>query len=114
VPLIKLGLEKSVLTLTTTTTIFFGLNASKLVNTDTVRPEGGEKTLQSSRLPPPNLMLSNTQSEHAHYSPAQTSTGKSKEQNIAFNLFTFVESKRFVEAKSLGPNKLLIFSPFSF
>jgi len=33
---------------------FFYLNASTLNNTDTVRPGGGEKTLRSSRLPPPN------------------------------------------------------------
>jgi len=33
--------------------IFFYLNASTLNNTDTVRPGGGEKTLRSSRLPPP-------------------------------------------------------------
>ena len=32
---------------------FFYLNASTLNNTDTVRPGGGEKTLRSSRLPPP-------------------------------------------------------------
>jgi len=35
----------------------FGLNASTLVNADTVRPVGGEKTLRSSRLPPPNHLL---------------------------------------------------------
>jgi len=34
---------------------FFYVNASTLVNTDTVRPGGGEKTLWSSRLPPPRL-----------------------------------------------------------
>jgi len=38
----------------TTTILFFGLNTSALVNTDTVRPGGGEKTLRSSHLPPPN------------------------------------------------------------
>ena len=38
---------------TTTTILFFDLDASTLVNTDTVRPGGGEKTLRSSRLPPP-------------------------------------------------------------
>ena len=43
---------------TTTTTLFFYLNASTLNNTDTVRPGGGEKTLRSSRLPPPKYMLS--------------------------------------------------------
>jgi len=32
---------------------FFYINASTIVNTDTVRPGGGEKTLRSSRLPPP-------------------------------------------------------------
>ena len=37
-----------------------GVNASTLVNTDTVRPGGGEKTLRPSRLPPPNHLLSNT------------------------------------------------------
>ena len=36
-----------------TTTFFFYLNASTLVNTDTVRPGGDEKTLRSSRLSPP-------------------------------------------------------------
>ena len=40
--------------------IFFYLNASTLNNTDTVRPGGGEKTLRSSRLPPPKYMLSKT------------------------------------------------------
>jgi len=45
---------------TTTTILFFGLNASTLVNTDTVRPGGGGKTLPPSRLPPPNHLLSNT------------------------------------------------------
>jgi len=34
---------------------FFYVNASTLVNTDTVRSGGGEKTLRSSRLPPPRL-----------------------------------------------------------
>ena len=33
--------------------IFFHLNASTLNNTGTVRSGGGEKTLRSSRLPPP-------------------------------------------------------------
>jgi len=41
---------------------FFGLNASKLVNTDTVRLGDGEKTLRSSRLSTPNH-LSNTLSQ---------------------------------------------------
>jgi len=45
---------------------FFYLNASTLVNTDTVWPGGGEKTLRSSRLPPPNHMLSKTRNERAH------------------------------------------------
>jgi len=35
---------------------FFYLNASTLNNTDTVRPGGGEKTLRSSRLPPPKKL----------------------------------------------------------
>jgi len=46
--------------------LFFFLNASTLVNRDTVRPGGGEKTLRSSRLPPTNHLLSNTLNEHAH------------------------------------------------
>jgi len=37
-----------------------GLNTSTLVNTDTGRPGGSEKTLQSSHLPSPNHLLSNT------------------------------------------------------
>jgi len=45
---------------------FFDLNASTLVNTDTVRPGGGKKTLRSSRLPPPKYMLSKTLNERAH------------------------------------------------
>jgi len=45
---------------------FFYLNASTLVNTDTVRLGGGEKTLRSSRLPPPKYMLSKTLNERAH------------------------------------------------
>jgi len=32
---------------------FYYLNASTLVNADTVRPGGGEKALRASRLPPP-------------------------------------------------------------
>jgi len=46
--------------------IFFGLNGSTLVKTETVRPGGGEKTLRSSRLPPPNHLLSKTLNERAH------------------------------------------------
>jgi len=45
---------------------FFGLNTSTLVNTDTVRPGVGEKTLQSSRLPPPNHLLSKNLNERTH------------------------------------------------
>ena len=45
---------------------FFNLNASTFNNTDTVRPGGGEKTLRSSRLPPPKYMLSKTLNECAH------------------------------------------------
>jgi len=51
---------------TTTTILYFDLNASTLVDTDTVRPGGGEKTLRSSRLPAPNHLLWNTRNEHAH------------------------------------------------
>jgi len=53
-------------TTTTTTIILFDLNPSTLVNTDTVRPEGGEMTLRSSRLPPPNHLLSSILNERAH------------------------------------------------
>jgi len=49
---------------TATTILFVGLNTSTLVNTDIARPGGDEKTLRSSRLPPPNLVLSNTLNEH--------------------------------------------------
>ena len=49
---------------TTKAILFFGLSPRKLVNTDTIRPGGGEKTLQPPRLPPPNR-LSNTLSENA-------------------------------------------------
>ena len=49
---------------TTTTILFFGLNA--LVNTYTQWPGGGEKTLRSSHLPKPNHLLSNTLNEPAH------------------------------------------------
>jgi len=45
---------------------FFNLNASTFNNTDTVRPGCGEKTLRSSRLPPPKYMLSKTLNECAH------------------------------------------------
>jgi len=51
---------------TTTTVLFFSLNASTLANTDAVRPGGGEKTFRSYRLPPPNHLLSNTLNERAH------------------------------------------------
>jgi len=46
--------------------LFFCLNANALVNADTVRPGGGEKTLRSSHLPPPNHVLPKTLSERAH------------------------------------------------
>jgi len=49
---------------TTKAILFVGLSPRKLVNTDTIRPGGGEKTLRSPRLPPPNR-LSNTLSENA-------------------------------------------------
>jgi len=52
--------QKQKTTTTTTILFFFYLNASTLNNTDTVRPGGGEKTLRSSRLPPPKYMLSKT------------------------------------------------------
>jgi len=42
--------------ITTTILFFFYLNASTLNSTDTVRSGGGEKTLRSSRLPPPKYM----------------------------------------------------------
>jgi len=45
-------------------------HTSKLVSTYTVRLGGGRKTLWSSCLPPPNHLLSNTLSQHAHCSPA--------------------------------------------
>jgi len=74
--------------------IFFYLNASTLVNTDTVRPGGGEKTLRSSHLPPPNHMLSKTLNERAHFtSLALTSRSESKEQNIVLTLIILVHSK---------------------
>ena len=50
----------------TTTILFNGLNASIFVNADTVRSGGGEKALRSSRLPPPNHLLSKTLNERAH------------------------------------------------
>jgi len=50
----------------TTPIFFFGLNASTLVNTDEVRSGGGEKTLRSSRLPPPITCQRPWLNERAH------------------------------------------------
>jgi len=68
------------------TTIFiFGFNASKLLNVDTVKPGGGETTLRSIRLPPPNRLLSSTLSEHAHYSLCKPAEAKARTDH-SFNL----------------------------
>ena len=72
---------------TTTTTIlfFFYLSASTLNNTDTVRPGGGEKTLRSSRLPPPKYMLSKTLNERAQRPWANQQKRKQRAEHC-FNL----------------------------
>ena len=72
---------------TTTTTIlfFFYLNASTLNNIDTVRPGGGEKTLRSSRLPPPKYMLSKTLNERAQRPWANQQKQKQRAEHC-FNL----------------------------
>ena len=70
---------------TTTISFFFYLNASTLNNTDTVRPGGGEKTLRSSRLPPPKYMLSKTLNELAQRPWANQQKRKQRAEHC-FNL----------------------------
>jgi len=59
----------------------FGLYARKILNADAVRPGGGKITLRLSRLPPPNHLLSNTLSKHAHYI-APRKSAEAKARNI--------------------------------
>ena len=74
---------------TTTTILFFVLNASTLNNTDTVRPGGGKKTLWSSRLPPPNHLLSKTLNERAQQ-PWATQQKRKQRLEHCFNLTQYL------------------------
>jgi len=71
---------------------FFYLNASTLVNTDTVRSAGGEKTLRSSRLPPPKYMLSKTLNERAH----QPCANQQKRKQRAEHCFNLTQSYLYI------------------
>jgi len=68
---IKFNLVKNWLVLKKQQFYFFGPNASKLLNTVTVRPGGAEKTLRSSCLPSTQSLIKNKILHFMHFRPKQ-------------------------------------------
>jgi len=77
-------------------------HASKLLNTDTVRPGGDEKTIRSSHLPPPNRLLSNTLSKDGYKLESSPGLYKALERKQVENRREYNNSKSITTS---GPSK---------